>query len=140
MPRFYLIPLGLMFLVSTTLNSIPGSSLIADCAGYWIHPMLHSNAFPSHIRGHVIHSFLIFGPHQSLRADEYENATDHRASLGNIGLEWLVPSALSLASSWGVLLWFHVSRVYQGVPLSTLLLRPIFMFSYLHHRINFRNF
>jgi hypothetical protein len=97
------------------LFTITGSSFVAEFSGYWLHRLLHSDAFPSLRRGHLIHHFLIYGPDQSLRADEYKNTTDHRASLGNIGFEWLVPSALILASSWGVLLWFHVSRVYQGV-------------------------
>ncbi len=122
------------------LFTITGSCFVAEFSGYWLHRLLHSDAFPSLSRGHLIHHFLIYGPDQSLRADEYKNATDYRASLGNIGLEWLVPSALILASSWGVLLWFHVSRAYQGVALSTLLLWPIFMFSYLHDRMHLRNF
>jgi sterol desaturase/sphingolipid hydroxylase (fatty acid hydroxylase superfamily) len=122
------------------LFTITGSCIVAEFSGYWLHRLLHSDRFPSLSRSHLIHHFLVYGPNQPLRAEKYKDATADRFSLGNIGLEWLFPSALILALSWGMLLFFHVSRAYQGVTLSTLLLWPVFMFSYLHDRMHLRNF
>jgi hypothetical protein len=31
-----------------------------------------------------------------MRANEYHDATDNRFSVGNVGLEWLAPSAIIL--------------------------------------------
>jgi hypothetical protein len=122
------------------LFTITGSCFVAEFSGYWLHRLLHSDRFPALSRGHLVHHFLIYGPNQPLRAEKYKDATDDRISLGNIGLEWLAPSALILAFSWGVLLWFHVSRVYRITAISTLALWPIFMFSYLHDRMHLRDF
>jgi sterol desaturase/sphingolipid hydroxylase (fatty acid hydroxylase superfamily) len=122
------------------LFTITGSCFVAEFSGYWLHRLLHSDKFPALSRGHLVHHFLIYGPNQPLRAEKYKDATEHRISLGNIGLEWLAPSALILAFSCGVLRWFHVSRVYQITAISTLMLWPIFMFSYLHDRMHLQNF
>jgi sterol desaturase/sphingolipid hydroxylase (fatty acid hydroxylase superfamily) len=122
------------------LFTITGSCFVAEFSGYWLHRLLHSDRFPALSRGHLIHHFLIYGPKQPLRAEKYKDATEDRFSLGNIGLEWLVPSALILASAWGVLYWLHASRAYQAIALSTLILWPVFMFSYLHDRMHLRNF
>ena len=122
------------------LFTITGSCFVAEFSGYWLHRLLHNDRIPALSRGHLIHHFLIYGPKQPLRAEKYHNATEDRFSLGNIGLEWLVPSALILASAWGVLSWLHVSRAYQAIALSTLVIWPVFMFSYLHDRMHLRNF
>ena len=75
-----------------------------------------------------------------MRLEKYHDATDHRFSLGNIGLEWLVPSAMILAVLWIAMKLAHLSALYQIIALGTLLVWPIFMFSYLHDRMHLANF
>jgi len=114
--------------------------LLAEFFGYWLHRLLHSDRIPLLSRGHLIHHFLIYGPGQPMRLEKYHDATDHRFSLGNIGLEWLVPSAMILAVLWIAMRLVHLSAVYQMIALGTLLVWPIFMFSYLHDRMHLANF
>jgi len=38
-----------------------------------------------------------------MRANEYHDATDRRFSLGNVGIEWLEPSAIILLFFYGVM-------------------------------------
>ena len=116
------------------------SCLLAEFFGYWLHRLLHSDRIPLLSRGHLIHHFLIYGPGQPMRLEKYHDATDHRFSLGNIGLEWLVPSAMILAVLWIAMRLVHLSAVYQVIALGTLLVWPIFMFSYLHDRMHLANF
>ena len=116
------------------------SCLLAEFFGYWLHRLLHSDRIPLLSRGHLIHHFLIYGPGQPMRLEKYHDATDHRFSLGNIGLEWLVPSAMILAVLWIAMRLVHLSAVYQIIALGTLLVWPIFMFSYLHDRMHLANF
>jgi sterol desaturase/sphingolipid hydroxylase (fatty acid hydroxylase superfamily) len=75
-----------------------------------------------------------------MRGEEYHDATDDRFSLGNVGLEWLAPSAIILLFCWGVMLLFGVPGVYQVIALCTLLSWPILMFSYLHDRMHLEDF
>ncbi len=85
--------------VATLVDSVA----VAEFAGYWLHRLLHSDKFPSLSRGHLIHHFLIYGPRQPMRAGEYHDATANRFSVGNVGIEWLAPSAIILLFCWGVL-------------------------------------
>jgi len=114
--------------------------LLAEFFGYWLHRLLHSDKIPVLSRGHLIHHFLIYGPGQPMRLDEYHDATDNRFSVGNIGLEWIAPSAMILATLWGAMRLAHVPALYQMIALATLVAWPLFMFSYLHDRMHLSNF
>jgi sterol desaturase/sphingolipid hydroxylase (fatty acid hydroxylase superfamily) len=116
------------------------SVLIAEAAGYFLHRLMHSERIPSLSRAHLIHHLLMYGPRQPMRTDEYLDATDGRAALGNIGLEWLVPSALILGFCWSVMWFAGVPLVYRLLAICTLIGWPIFMFSYLHDRMHLRGF
>src|SRR6201987_6288020 len=96
------------------------SCLLAEFFGYWLHRLLHSDRIPLLRRGHLIHHFLIYGPGQPMRLEKYQDATDHRFSVGNIGLEWLVPSAMILAVLSIAMRLVHLSAVYQIIALGTL--------------------
>src|SRR5438128_8650623 len=109
--------------VATLVDSV----VVAEFAGYWLNRLLHSDKFPALSRGHLIHHFLIYGPRQPMRAAEYQDATNNRFSVGNVGLEWVVPSAIILLFFWGVMLLFGVPRVYQAIALCTLLVWPLLM-------------
>src|SRR5260370_24828766 len=75
-----------------------------------------------------------------MRAGEYHDATDNRFSVGNVGIEWLVPSAIILLFCWAAMALLGVPPVYQVLALCTLLGWPILMFSYLHDRMHTENF
>jgi sterol desaturase/sphingolipid hydroxylase (fatty acid hydroxylase superfamily) len=120
--------------------TVAASSLLAEFAGYWLHRLLHSDKVPFMSQGHLIHHFLIYAPGQSMRQDHYLNGTDSRFSVGNIGLEWLVPSGLILGFCWLVMLIAGIPRFYQLLSLAVLLAWPIFMFSYLHDRMHLSQF
>jgi sterol desaturase/sphingolipid hydroxylase (fatty acid hydroxylase superfamily) len=114
--------------------------LLAEFFGYWLHRLLHSDKIPFLSRGHLIHHFLIYGPGQPMRLDEYHDATDNRFSVGNIGLEWIAPSAMILAALGGAMRLAHLPALYQSIALVTLIAWPLFMFSYLHDRMHLSNF
>ena len=122
-------------IIATLVDSV----VVAEFAGYWLHRLLHSNKFPALSRGHLIHHFLIYGPRQPMRAGKYRDATEDRFSLGNVGLEWLAPSAVILLFCWAVMALLGVPPVYQVIALCTLLGWPVLMFSYLHDRMHIEN-
>jgi len=122
------------------LATLSGSIVVAEFAGYWLHRLLHSDKFPALSRGHLIHHFLIYGPRQPMRASEYHYATANRFSVGNVGLEWLAPSAAILLLCWGLMLLLGVPRAYQVLALCTLLAWPLLMFNYLHDRMHLESF
>jgi sterol desaturase/sphingolipid hydroxylase (fatty acid hydroxylase superfamily) len=116
------------------------SCLLAEFFGYWLHRLLHSDKIRFLSHGHLIHHLLIYGPGQPMRHDHYHDATDNRFSVGNIGLEWLIPSAVLLGAVWLLLLALHLPAPYQLVVLATLIAWPIFTFSYLHDRMHLCDF
>jgi sterol desaturase/sphingolipid hydroxylase (fatty acid hydroxylase superfamily) len=122
------------------LATLVDSIVVAEFAGYWLHRLLHSDKFPALSRGHLIHHFLIYGPRQPMRAGDYHDATENRFSIGNVGIEWLAPSAIILLFCWGVMVLLGVPPVYQAIALCTLLGWPILMYSYLHDRMHIENF
>jgi sterol desaturase/sphingolipid hydroxylase (fatty acid hydroxylase superfamily) len=116
------------------------SSLAAEFLGYWLHRLLHGDKLPLLSRSHLIHHFLIYGPGQPMRHDHYQDATDNRFSVGNVGLEWLAPSAVILAVVWVLMVALRIPALYQSIALATLIVWPIFMFSYLHDRMHLSEF
>jgi len=116
------------------------SGLLAEFFGYWLHRLLHSDTISLLSRGHLIHHFLIYGPGQPMRHEHYHDATDSRFSVGNIGLEWLVPSAMLLAVLWVLMSFLGIPALYQLIALATLVVWPVFMFSYLHDRMHLSDF
>jgi sterol desaturase/sphingolipid hydroxylase (fatty acid hydroxylase superfamily) len=122
------------------LESVICSCLVAELAGYWLHRLLHSDKLPVLSRSHMVHHLLLYGPMQPMRAERYKEATSGRLSLGNVGLEWLAPSALVLAFCWGIMFLFHVRPVYQVIVLGNLVAWPFFTFSLLHDAMHLRDF
>jgi len=130
----------LLFRTATVAITLALSCLLAEFFGYWLHRLLHSDKIGILSRSHLIHHFRIYGPGQPMRHDHYHDATDTRFSLGNIGLEWLIPSALILAILWTAMRLLHIPALYQTIALLTLVLWPAFMFSYLHDRMHLCDF
>jgi sterol desaturase/sphingolipid hydroxylase (fatty acid hydroxylase superfamily) len=122
------------------LESVICSCLVAELAGYWLHRLLHSDKLPVLSRSHMVHHLLLYGPMQPMRAEHYKDATRGRFSLGNVGLEWLAPSAVVLAFCWGIMFLFHVRPVYQVIVLGNLVVWPFFTFSFLHDAMHLRDF
>jgi len=122
------------------LESVICSCLVAELAGYWLHRLLHSDKLPILSRSHMVHHLLLYGPMQPMRAERYKDATNGRFSLGNVGLEWLAPSAVVLAFCWGVMFLFHVRPIYQVIVLGNLVVWPFFTFSFLHDAMHLSDF
>ena len=126
--------------LSHIVLTLAGSVLVAELAGYTLHRLMHSDRFPAMSRAHLIHHLLVYGPKQPMRTAEYKDATSGRVSLGNVGMEWLLPSGLILAVCWSALWLLSVPLAYRLLSLCILLAWPIFMFSYLHDRMHLQHF
>jgi sterol desaturase/sphingolipid hydroxylase (fatty acid hydroxylase superfamily) len=126
--------------IEGALVTLGTSCLAAEFFGYWLHRLLHSDKIPFLSHGHLIHHFLIYGPGQPMRHSHYHDATDNRFSVGNIGLEWLLPSALILAVSCLAMFALRIALLYQCVAVATLIAWPVFTFSYLHDRMHLSDF
>jgi Fatty acid hydroxylase superfamily len=127
--------------VLVAIATAGGSCSVAEFLGYWLHRLLHSDKIPALSRSHMIHHLRYYGPKHRMRPGaEYLDATDDRVSLGNIGLEWIVPSALLLAAVWAALSAVGVPIAYRAVSLCTMLLWAFFSFDYLHDRMHVEDF
>jgi len=122
------------------LATLVVSVVLAELFGYALHRLMHSGRIQSISRAHMIHHLQLYGPDQAMRAAVYKDATDGRPALGNIGVEWLAPSAAILAICWLVLWRSGVAWPYQVLALATLIGWPLFMFSYLHDRMHLQRF
>lgn len=122
------------------LESVICSCLVAELAGYWLHRLLHSDKLPFLSRSHMVHHLLLYGPMQPMRSDHYRDATRGRFALGNVGLEWLAPSAVVLALCWGVMFFLRVPALYQAIVLVNLIVWPFFTFSFLHDAMHLHDF
>jgi len=126
--------------VTGILLTIGISIGIAELVGYFLHRIMHSEQFPSLSKAHMIHHIELYGPTQAMRTEKYDDATHGRAALGNIGMEWVIPSGAILSMSLLTMLAVHVGWKYEATVVGTLLGWPIFMFSYLHDRMHLHNF
>jgi sterol desaturase/sphingolipid hydroxylase (fatty acid hydroxylase superfamily) len=89
---------------------------------------------------HMKHHMVLYGPLQKQRpSEEYLDATTGRVALGNIGLEWIVPSAVILAIVVVTLRLLRVSSFHQAICIGTTLAWSFLMFSYLHDRMHMKN-
>jgi sterol desaturase/sphingolipid hydroxylase (fatty acid hydroxylase superfamily) len=120
-------------------ESILCACLVAELSGYWLHRLLHSEKLPFLSRAHMIHHLLIYGPDQPMHTQNYKDATSRRLALGNIGAEWLVPSAFILALAWLAMMSLRVPAIDQLFALITLAIWPFTTFSYLHDRMHLQN-
>ena len=109
-----------------------GSCVTAEFLGYWLHRLLHSGWIAFLSRSHMKHHMILYGPLQKQRSPQYHDATNDSLSLGNIGLEWLVPAALLIGVTLTVLHYLRVRLVYEFVFLGVTLAWSVLMFSYLH--------
>ena len=120
---------------------ILGSVFAGELFGYLLHRLLHSGWIPCLSDRHMTHHMVLYGPLQKQRRSEsYLDANTGRLSVGNIGIEWFVPSTLLLAGLEGLFWTLHVRVVYQGLFFATVLAWSFVMFSYLHDRMHIQNF
>jgi len=122
------------------LLTVVASVLVAELAGYGLHRVMHSGRIPALSRAHLIHHLLLYGPRQPMRTAEYRDATAGRAAIGNVGMEWLVPSALILGFCWCAMWILGVAIPFRCLAFLTLVAWPAFMFSYLHDRMHIQGF
>ena len=117
-----------------------GSCVTAELLGYWLHRLMHSGAIRFLSRNHMKHHLVFYGPLQKQRSEAYRDATDDSLSLGNIGLEWLVPAALLIVIVIGVFRLLRVALRYQLLSLGMTLVWSFLMFSYLHDVMHVEGF
>jgi sterol desaturase/sphingolipid hydroxylase (fatty acid hydroxylase superfamily) len=118
-----------------------GSVLIAELLGYFLHRLLHSDKVRFLSRSHMTHHLVLYGPLQPQRPDGgYQDATTGQIALGNIGLEWLVPSGLILGIALTIFWFLGVALRYQIVFVTCSLGWGFLMFSYLHDRMHVKGF
>jgi sterol desaturase/sphingolipid hydroxylase (fatty acid hydroxylase superfamily) len=117
------------------------SIVIAELLGYLLHRLLHSGWIPWLSKGHMEHHLVLYGPLQKQRPTEkYQDATTGRIAFGNIGLEWIAPSAVILCIVLTVLRALGVPRPDRAICVATILAWSFLMFSYLHDRLHVKNF
>jgi len=124
---------------SGILESVLCACLVAELAGYWLHRLLHSERLPFLSRSHMMHHLFVYGPEQPMRTPDYKDATSGRFALGNVGLEWLLPSALVLGICWVAMILLGVPALYQAFAIATLVVWPFVTFSYLHDRMHLQD-
>jgi sterol desaturase/sphingolipid hydroxylase (fatty acid hydroxylase superfamily) len=129
--------LGMSF--GTAIGTVLVSVVVAEMVGYGLHRLLHSGRFPRLSRAHMIHHMELYGPIQAMRGAKYKDATEGRSALGNIGLEWVVPSAAILVLIWGALYMLGAGLPYRVLAISILTGWPLLMFSYVHDRMHLEN-
>lgn len=120
---------------------LAGSIVTGELLGYLLHRLLHSGWIPWLSASHMKHHMVLYGPLQKQRPGEkYLDATTGQAALGNIGLEWIIPSAVILGVVVAVLTLLSTPLLYQLVVVGTILAWSFLMFSYLHDRMHMKNF
>lgn len=129
-----------MRIVANIVLLIAVSCLMTELLGYWLHRLLHSGVIGCLSRNHMKHHLVLYGPLQNQRSSAYRDATNESPSLGNIGLEWLIPAGLLLFGMVMAFHFLHVRLIYRFVSLGTSLLWGFLMFSYLHDVMHIEGF
>ena len=127
--------------IANIVRCIMASIVAAEFLGYVLHRLMHSGWIPWLSASHMKHHMILYGPFQKQRPSEkYIDATTGEIAIGNIGLEWIIPSAVILAISLAILSVFHISYLNRACCIGTILLWSFLMFSYLHDRMHIKNF
>ena len=110
---------------------VVASGIVAELLGYLLHRLLHSGWIRWLSASHMKHHMLLYGPLQKQRPSErYMDATMDRLAIGNIGVEWLAPTAVLLGIA-GVILWaVRVPFLHQLIFFATVVAWSFVMFSY----------
>ncbi len=120
---------------------LAASIVAAELLGYLLHRLMHSGWIPWFSTSHMKHHMVLYGPLQKQRpSTQYLDATTGEIAIGNIGLEWIIPSIVILPISVAALHLFRVSLTDQAISIGTILLWSFLMFSYLHDRMHIKNF
>jgi Fatty acid hydroxylase superfamily len=123
------------------LARLATSILVSELLGYLLHRLLHSGKIGFLSRSHMKHHLVLYGPLQPQRPSAgYHDATTGDIALGNVGLEWLIPGAIVLASSVTALHLLGVALRHQIAFVATSLAWSFLMFSYLHDRMHIAGF
>ena len=117
------------------------SGIVAELLGYLLHRLLHSGWIRWLSASHMKHHMLLYGPLQRQRPSEYYiDATTDRLAIGNIGVEWLAPTAVLLVIAGAILWALKVTFLHQAIFFATVVGWSFVMFSYLHDRMHVKNF
>lgn len=115
--------------------------MAAELIGYFLHRLLHSGKVRILSRSHMMHHLEFYGPLDAMRpGTKFLDATTDRVALGNIGLEWLVPSGLILAAFLIAFRLLRVPWLYQTTFVIVALSWSFLMFSYLHDSMHVQQF
>lgn len=129
-------PLALRIAVWTVFSVV-----IAELVGYVLHRFLHSEKVRWLSRSHMEHHLEHYGPLKPMRpSPRYIDATTGRWAIGNVGLEWIAPSALLLILFVVIFTAARISWPYQLTFIVITLGWSSLMFSYLHDRMHMRGF
>lgn len=117
------------------------SVFIAELAGYLLHRLLHSGKIRWLSRSHMEHHLEHYGPHRPMRPSEtYIDATAGRWSIGNIGMEWIVPSVVVLGGFLGIFQLIGLPWSYRISFVAIALGWTSLTFNYVHDRMHIRGF
>lgn len=120
---------------------LAASIVAAELLGYLLHRLMHSGWIPWFSTSHMKHHMVLYGPLQKQRpSTQYLDATTGEIAIGNIGLEWIIPSIVILPISVAALHLFRVSLTDQAISIGTILVWSFLMFSYLHDVMHIKGF
>ncbi len=121
------------------VGSLVGGILFAEIYGYWLHRLLHSDKIHFLSRNHMIHHLQIYGPRMKQRPEvAYRYAVSGRASLGGVGLEWLVPIAVSIGVIFVAFWLAGGAPLHASVFVAVALGYSYFLFWHLHNAMHQR--
>ena len=120
---------------------VGASTFAAEFLGYLLHRLMHNGWIPWLSVSHMKHHMILYGPLQKQRpSEQYLDATTGEVAIGNIGLEWIVPSGVILVIAVAALRLLSVSLTDQVLSIGTILVWSFLMFSYLHDRMHIKGF
>jgi len=123
-------------LVWSLAGWVVASCFSAELLGYLLHRLLHSGRIRFLSRNHMRHHMVLYGPLQEQQSARYYDATVGEVSVGNVGLEWLIPAGLLLFLAATAFRLLQVRVLYQLVFLGTTLTWSFLLFSYLHDQMH----
>lgn len=130
----------LMLLILREAVWIAFSVAVAEFFGYVLHRLLHSERIQFLSRSHMEHHLEHYGPTDPMRTPSYVDATDDRASIGNVGVEWILPSAILIATFLALFRATHAEWWNQTLFVAIAIGWSVLMFSYLHDRMHIQDF
>ncbi|MDH5719139.1 MAG: sterol desaturase family protein [Spirochaetia bacterium] len=122
------------------ISAIPAAIVYTEFIGYWLHRFMHIDKIKYFSLSHMIHHLKLYGPKMPKRTDKYLSAVINRASIGKVGLEWLIPAGACVIGTFFLIYLIGFDIYFNSVFIVVTISWILVNFNYIHDGMHVKDF